>query len=93
MVAEELVADAVELVGGDTGYDVGADEVTGLGGEAAGDPHALDRLGVLDLLAGEPLRRRPVDVLRAGDVGGHGTTRRYLCRGYDRHGASVVSAS
>ena len=74
MVAEELVADPVELVGGDTGHDVRADELAGLRGQPAGHPHPGDRVGVLDLLAGEPLRRRAVDVLGAGDVRGHGTT-------------------
>ena len=57
MVAEELVPDPVELIGGDTGHDVGADQLEGLRGESAGDPHPLDRLGVLDLLAREPLGR------------------------------------
>ena len=49
VVAQELVADPVELVGGDAGCDVGADQLAGLRGQPAGDPHPLDRLGVLDL--------------------------------------------
>ena len=75
VVAEELVADPVELVGGHTWYDVGAHQLTGLGGEPAGDAHPLDRLGVLDLLAGEARGRGAVDVLGTGDVGGHDATR------------------
>ena len=40
------------------GRDVRPDQLAGLGGEAAGDPHPGDRLGVLDLAAGERRRRR-----------------------------------
>ena len=49
VVAEELVADPVELVGGHARHDVAADELAGLRGEPAGDAHPLDRVGVLDL--------------------------------------------
>jgi hypothetical protein len=71
VVAQELVADPVQLVGGHSRFDVRADELTGLGGEAAGDAHLRDGLGVLDLAAGEAFWSRLVDVLRTGDVGGH----------------------
>ena len=96
MVAEELVADPVELVGGDAGGDVGADQLAGLRGQPAGDPHLLDRLGVLDLAAGEALGRGLVDVLGTGDLRGHGATGRHGAGGdrcCDRHAASVVSGT
>ena len=67
VVAEELVADPVELVGGDARRDVRADELARLRGQPAGDPHLRDGLGVLDLVAGERRGRRPVDVLRSRD--------------------------
>jgi hypothetical protein len=42
VVAQELVADPVELVGGHSRHDVRADELAGLGGQAAGDPQRRD---------------------------------------------------
>src|SRR3546814_3440068 len=76
VVAEELVPDPVELVGGDARRDVAAHLFSGLGAEPAGDPHLLDRLGVLDLIAGERRGRGLVDILRADDRGGDGAARR-----------------
>ena len=87
MVAEELVADPVELVGGDAGRDVGADQVAGLGGQLAGDAHPLDGVGVLDLRAGERRRAGLVDVLRPRDVRGHGTAGGDPSGGYGSHAA------
>src|ERR1035441_5259001 len=54
MVAEELVPDPVQFVGGDPGRDVPADLGEGLGGDTPGDPHSLDRLGVLDVRFADP---------------------------------------
>lgn len=72
MVAQELVADTVEFVGGDAGGDVATNEVAGLGGEGTGDPHAFDGVGVLHFAACVCRGGRPVDVLGAHDVLGHG---------------------
>ena len=56
VVEQELVADPVELVRGDAGGDVPADLGQRLRGDPAGDPHPLDRVGVLDLGSGVALR-------------------------------------
>src|SRR5690606_19364990 len=95
VVAEELVTDAVEFVGGHPRDDVPPDLLARLGRQTSGDPHLLDRLVVLDLVAGEWRRRRLVDVLGTSDVGGDGAARRDP-PGLDRcsgagHAASVVS--
>jgi hypothetical protein len=76
VVAQELVPDAVELVGGHARLHVRPDQLTRLGGQAGGEPDALDGVGVLDLGPGELLRRRLVDVLRPRDAGGHRAARR-----------------
>ena len=89
VVAEELVADPVELVGGDAGHDVATDLLAGLRGEPARDAHPLDGLGVLDLGAGVGRRRLAVDVLGAHDVGGHGSARRQGRRGHGSHADRV----
>ena len=47
MVAQELVTNAIQFVGGDPGFDVGTNLGKCLGGEFAGGPHAFDRVGVL----------------------------------------------
>jgi hypothetical protein len=47
VIEEELVADAVQLVGRDAGRHVPAHLDQGLSRYPPGDPHALDRLGVL----------------------------------------------
>ena len=70
VVAEELVPDAVQFVGGDAGRHVPADLGQGAGREPPGNPHARDRLGILDVgLAG--FRVPPAHVLRGHDVRGH----------------------
>ncbi len=43
-VDDVVVADAVQLGGGDAGLDVGSDDVEHFGGQAAGHPHQLDFL-------------------------------------------------
>ena len=70
MVDQELMADPVQLVGGDAGRDVPPDLGQCLRGEPAGHPHPLDRLGVLDVALAEA-RGTPADVLGAGDARGH----------------------
>ena len=70
------MADPVKLVGADTGLDVPPDLVQRPGGELAGDAHALDGLGVLDVALAEA-RRTAADVFRARDLGGHAALRRY----------------
>ena len=45
VVAQELVADPVELVGGHARDDVGAHEVARLGSDPAGDAHPFDGVG------------------------------------------------
>ena len=87
---QELVADPVELVGGDAGGDVPADLDQGVSRDASGDPHAGDRVGVLHhrvVVVG--LRPRPrVDVVRPGDLGRHraaGGQTPGLQRGGDGH--------
>ena len=67
VVEQELVADPVDLVGGDAGGDDRGGRRHGLGGDPAGHPHPLDGLGVLDLGAVVARRRGPVDVLRPRD--------------------------
>ena len=57
----------VELVGGDAGRDVPADLGERLRRDPAGDPHPLDRVGVLDLRPGVAVGRGSADVLGAGD--------------------------
>ena len=54
MITEELVPDPVELVRGDPRRDVPADLGQGLRGDAASDPHPLDRLGILDVGFADP---------------------------------------
>ena len=81
VVAEELVADPVELVGRHARGDVGAHQLAGLRGQPARDPHPRDRLLVLDLAAGERGRARAGRRTRDGGSGrarGVGATR---CRG------------
>ena len=66
----ELVADAVELVGGDAGRDMLADFDDGVGGDPSGHAHAGDRGGVLDhrvVVVGRRARLG-IDVVRARDV-------------------------
>nr|BFF24190.1 hypothetical protein GCM10025732_21550 [Glycomyces mayteni] len=66
-VAQVLVGDGVDPVGGgarDGGLPGLHERV---GGDPARDPHLLDRLGVLDLGAGERGRAGLPDVLRAAD--------------------------
>src|SRR5215469_5808425 len=68
MITEEIVADAIQLVGGHAGGHMPADLHQGLGRDPPGYPHALDRLGVLDI----PLsatRRTPADVFGPGNAG------------------------
>ena len=69
MVEQELVADPVQLVGGDAGRDVAADLGHRLGRDPPGDAHPLDGVGVLDLRAAERRGRGLVDVLGPGDGG------------------------
>ena len=46
---DEVVAQPVQLAGGDAGLHVGRDEVERLGGEPAGLAHAVEGLGAVDL--------------------------------------------
>ena len=68
MIAEELVADAVELVGRDTRNDVPTDLIERLGGQPAGHPHARDRVGVLDLGLAALVPVSLADIVGAFDV-------------------------
>jgi len=63
VIAQVLMADAVELIGGDPGHAVATHLDEGISGDAAGDSHRLDRLGILDLSARIGRRGRLVDVL------------------------------
>ncbi|MNJ72496.1 hypothetical protein D3C77_691530 [compost metagenome] len=47
-VDDIVVADAIQLLGGDPGLDVGLDHFQHLGGQAAGDAHLLDFFRGLD---------------------------------------------
>ena len=49
VVEDEVVAELVELAGGDARLDVGRDEVERLGRQPAGAAHALEALGAVDL--------------------------------------------
>ncbi|GIH70891.1 hypothetical protein Mth01_31440 [Sphaerimonospora thailandensis] len=69
MVTEELVADAVELVGGHAGDGVFADLLQGLRRDTSGDPHPFDGLRGLDV-AVAPLGFGLPHVLRPDDMGG-----------------------
>ena len=69
MIAEELMADAVEFVGGDARHAVPAHLDQGISCDSAGTAHGLDGLGVLDLGSGVRRRCGLVDVLRAHDRG------------------------
>jgi hypothetical protein len=82
VVEQELVADSVDLVRGDAGRDDGGGRRHGLSGDAARDPHLLDRLRVLDLRAVVPSGLRLADVLRSGDRRGHGAAGRDLPGGH-----------
>ena len=63
MVEEELVTDAVDLVRGHARRDDRGGGLHRLGRDATGDPHELDRLGVLDLGREVLVRSGLVDVL------------------------------
>jgi hypothetical protein len=72
---EELVTDAVEVVGGDARAYVPAHLLQRLRGELAGDAHPRDGVGVLDLRSVVRRRRGLVDVLGPGDEGGYVASR------------------
>ena len=93
LVDEELVADPVQLVGGDARRHVAAHQLQRLRGDAAGVPHPLDGGGVLHLRSLVRRRGRPVDVLRARDARGNGATGGHHSRGDGTHAASVVSTA
>src|SRR5699024_130878 len=67
VVADELVRDPVQLVGGDTGGNVAAHLLDGGCGQLAGLPHPLDHVRALHVAAAVRLGRLPVDVLGTPD--------------------------
>ena len=71
MVDDELVADAVELVGRDAGADRSLNGIQRLRGDPAGDPHRLDGLVVAYVRTAIGERCDLSDVLRTIDGGGH----------------------
>src|SRR5436190_10858672 len=71
VVAEEVVADPVDLVGRDTRLDDRGGFTHGLRGEPARDAHLLDDLRWLHVRARERGRERLADVLRSLDRSGH----------------------
>ena len=76
VVAQVLVADPVEFVGGDARRNGGARGGQRISRDATGDPHLLDRLGGLDVRLAGAGRRRLVDVFGTLDAGGHRTSGR-----------------
>ena len=67
MIAQKLVADAIEFVCGDSGRDIAADLGKGLGAKPSGDPHQFDRFRVFDLWPHIRSNARFADVLGARD--------------------------
>ena len=49
MIEDEVVAELVELAGGDARHDMRRDEVERLGGQAAGPAHAFEAFGAVQL--------------------------------------------
>jgi hypothetical protein len=72
---EELVPDAVELVGGDAGCDGRFDGVERLGGDASGNAHGGDGFVGAHHRAAVGQGSGLADVLGFVDVVGHGSPR------------------
>jgi hypothetical protein len=49
MIDREAMAEAIELIGGDTGHDIRRNEIQTFGGQAASLAHALESGSVMDL--------------------------------------------
>ena len=89
-----LVADAVELVGGDAGGDGLADLDQHLGRDAAGDAHALDLVGRANGARRPRVDGWPVSgVLGPGDAGGHGAAGAQQARAHRGRGRRFEEAS
>ena len=69
---EELVADAVEFLGGDAGCDGRADGLDGPSGDTSGLADLRDSLGALDFRGGDALGAVVEHVFGALDVLGNG---------------------
>ena len=67
MIAEELVAHAIEFVGGDSGANMPADFDECIGRDPPCVPHSLDDLWILDLGTFVGGRCALADILWAGD--------------------------
>ena len=91
VVEDEVVAELVELAGGDAGLDVRRDEVERLGRQAAGPAHAGEAFGAVELdgaLVAPPIVVAVVDEVAgtahgpylACDIGGNKAVRRLARR-------------
>jgi hypothetical protein len=61
----------IKIIGCDAGLDDLRGSVHCLRGDPARDPHFLDNLGRLDIVAGVGIGRRPADVAWPSDAGWH----------------------
>jgi hypothetical protein len=63
--------DLIKIIGGDPGLDRRGRGMRGLRSESASDPHFLDDLVRLDVVAGVGIGREPPHIMRPRNAGWH----------------------